>query len=76
MAGFVAMPITALSEHGVELGDESLASAHNRDETFYIVWHIPGVMAGSSLGDVWLAMHEIGVVFPGSIGMSAVGITQ
>ena len=69
------MPVSALGEHGVEAGDEALLAAHRCDKSFWVVGHIPGVVAGGSLGDVTLAVDDVGIALETAVGMPPVGIS-
>ena len=54
MARFVAMPIEILREHAIETSYKRAFAASVIYQTFYVVWHIPSVVARCAFGDEWL----------------------
>ena len=75
VAGFVAVPIETLLEHGIEFFFEALRPTHCLNEGGNVVGHVEGVVAGGTLGDVAFAVGEVGVVFELTPYMPTIGPT-
>ena len=72
VTGFITMPIQALCKHRVEARHISLLASHHLHESIGIMRHIPGIMAGSPLGDKRHTVYLIGVIQPLTITVTAV----
>lgn len=62
MAGFVAMPVTTLCKHRVELGLKLLRTTKHLNESLHIVRHIPGVMTSCPLRYPRLTMDKVRII--------------
>ena len=62
MTGFVAVPVTPLCKHRVELSLKPLFSTQHLYQSLNVLRHIPSVMTGGTFRDIWLAMNQVQII--------------
>ena len=75
VARLVAVPVTALAEHRVELGDVAFLPAHALHQPVRVVRDVPRVVAGGAFGDERGKAESVVFAEEGAVGMPSLRIS-